>query len=347
MATARKLPSGSYRVRIWVNDIKKYKSFTAPTKKEAERMAADWLLDHEIQAERDNVLTFEKAALMYIEQRRATLSPTTISGYEVIMRNNVERIKEMPLDKLTPQIIQDWVNELTVSKTPKTVHNVYGFFKSVVTYHDIPLRLNKIQLPKKTRKFKRLPTAELVINTFKGTDIELPVLLAVWGSFRMSEILGIQVRDIQDGVLTINRVKVRVENEIVVKERAKTYDSNRQIQLPAPILSLISAAGKSDTDYIVDYNRNQIFKRFTRQMGKLGYQISFHDLRHVNASVMAALNIPDLYAMERGGWANTNTLKGVYQQTFTDERQRYDKVIDDYFNALYDTKYDTNNDKAQ
>ena len=42
MATAKKLPSGSYRVRVYVgasaNGKKKYKSITAPTKKEAERL---------------------------------------------------------------------------------------------------------------------------------------------------------------------------------------------------------------------------------------------------------------------------------------------------------------------
>ena len=43
MATARKLPSGNYRVRLFVgmeDGKRKYKSFTAPTKKEAERQAA-------------------------------------------------------------------------------------------------------------------------------------------------------------------------------------------------------------------------------------------------------------------------------------------------------------------
>ena len=76
-----------------------------------------------------------------------------------------------------------------------------------------------------------------------------------------------------------------------------------------------------------------------------GYGITFHDLRHVNASVMAALGIPDVYAMERGGWSNTTTLRSVYQQTFTDERNRIDKQIDDYFAGLYDTN-DIKNDTS-
>lgn len=43
MATARKLPSGNYRVRVYVKTTGKYKSFTASSKREADRMASDYL----------------------------------------------------------------------------------------------------------------------------------------------------------------------------------------------------------------------------------------------------------------------------------------------------------------
>lgn len=62
--------------------------------------------------------------------------------------------------------------------------------------------------------------------------------------------------------------------------------------------------------------------------------MTFHDLRHVNASVMVQLGVPDKYAMERGGWSTTSTLKSVYQHTFTTEREIIDKRIDDYFNDI-------------
>lgn len=62
--------------------------------------------------------------------------------------------------------------------------------------------------------------------------------------------------------------------------------------------------------------------------------ISFHDLRHMNASVMLALGVPDKYAMERGGWETDSIMKSVYQNTFSSERLMVDKKIDDYFNAL-------------
>ena len=56
--------------------------------------------------------------------------------------------------------------------------------------------------------------------------------------------------------------------------------------------------------------------------------------RHLNASLMLALGIPDKYAMERGGWSTPSTLKSVYQHTFTEERKKVDEQIDGFFNAL-------------
>lgn len=69
--------------------------------------------------------------------------------------------------------------------------------------------------------------------------------------------------------------------------------------------------------------------------------MSFHDLRHMNASIMLALGIPDKYAMERGGWSSDHIMKSVYQHTFTAEREAADEKIDRYFESLLDTIMDT------
>jgi hypothetical protein len=58
--------------------------------------------------------------------------------------------------------------------------------------------------------------------------------------------------------------------------------------------------------------------------------MTFHDLRHVNASMMAVLNIPDKYAQERGGWRSDHIMKSVYQQTFSADRADVDDRIDNY-----------------
>ncbi len=343
MATAKKLPSGAYRVRVYDKHTQKYKSFTAPTKREAERLANDYLdgLTSRISP------TLETAATEYINARAAVLSPTTISCYKVILKNNMTRLLNRPINEITPQEVQDWVNELTVQKTPKTVKNAYGFFTAVINYNDVDIKLKKIVLPKKTKQFKRLPTVSEVIDAIADTSVELPALLGVWLGMRMSEIRGIRKCDIDGNILTINQVVVVVDNKDVVKSAAKTYNSNRQLKLPPPIMDLIDRIDCSPTDRIIPDTRDSIYHKFKRLMLKQGFNISFHDLRHVNASVMAALNIPDLYAMERGGWSNTATLKGVYQQTFDDQRRQVDAIIDNYFTQIYATKCATKKEEVR
>jgi len=74
--------------------------------------------------------------------------------------------------------------------------------------------------------------------------------------------------------------------------------------------------------------------------------ITFHDLRHVNASVMALLRIPDKYAQERGGWKLDKVMKKVYQQTFSEERENVDKKIDDYFEKKMQHECNTKKKKS-
>ena len=49
---------------------------------------------------------------------------------------------------------------------------------------------------------------------------------------------------------------------------------------------------------------------------------------------MLQLGVPDKYAMERGGWSTTSTLKSVYQHTFSEEREAVNRKINEYFENI-------------
>ena len=66
--------------------------------------------------------------------------------------------------------------------------------------------------------------------------------------------------------------------------------------------------------------------------------MTFHDLRYLNAPVMALLRIPDQYAQERGGWKSDKIMKRVYTQTFAEDRERVDDTIDEYFENILNGK---------
>lgn len=334
MAKAKKLPSGMWRVLLYVgkdaNGKRIYKSFTAQTKKQAEADAALY----SVKKKKDSHdMTVGEAIDAYIQSKENVLSPSTIGGYRVTRRNHLQGLMDVPLDDVTNALVQEEINRCALSLSPKTLRNAHGLLSAALGVYlpDFTLRTT---LPAREHKIQALPTPQDVIQAVKGTDIELPCMLALWLSLRMSEVRGIRKSDIKDGILTIRNVKIKFGAKEFVKEQAKTYGSTRQFILPEYLVSLIDNKCTED-EYIVPMCAQTITKKLKRYvMHHCGKDITFHQLRHLNASVMLELGVPDKYAMERGGWASNNTLKAVYQHTFSKKRKEVDKQIDSYFEKL-------------
>lgn len=93
MAKAKKLPSGNWRVNQFIcrneNGKQVFESFTAPTKKEAEYLAAEFALKNKKPRE---ARTLGEAIDLYIASREGILSDTTIAGYQKIRRNDFQDI---------------------------------------------------------------------------------------------------------------------------------------------------------------------------------------------------------------------------------------------------------------
>ena len=95
------------------------------------------------------------------------------------------------------------------------------------------LDFEQIELPTVTPRLVELPPAKTVLNIIKGTDIELPVLLAAWLSFSMSEGGGTKSKSISGNYITIHEVVVDINNKPVRKELAKNPTRNRRLTDPA------------------------------------------------------------------------------------------------------------------
>ena len=336
MANAKKLPSGNWRIRVYVgcddNGKHIYKSFTASTKKEAEFLAAEYNLKRK---EKPKDINVGDAIDGYIASKENILSPTTIISYKNIRKNQLQDLMNVPLSKLTNIIVQASINKASCTLSPKSIRNAHGLLSAAVAMY-MPDFTLKTTLPAKEHKIKDLPEPKEIIEAINGTDIELPATLAIWLGLRMSEIRGIIYKDITGNILTIRNVKIAMAGQIE-KEKTKTYNSTRQLMLPERIIAMIGD-GQPD-EYVVKLAANTIYKHFVNIILKAtGKRMTFHDLRHINASIMLALGIPDKYAMERGGWSTSSTLKNVYQHTFSEERKNTDKKIDGYMENLFNEK---------
>lgn len=366
MAKAKKLPSGSWRCLVYshsetVLDDKGntvydkdgkpkkkriYESFTSDDpsprgKAEAELLAAQFAVKKE-NAHKPSNMTLREAINLYIDSSDALLSPTTIQGYRKIQRNAFVDIMDMPIKKISNDLFKQAVNR--EKKRPskknkkdikpikaKTLINEYGLIITVLREYN-PSGGYSVSLPEQEAEFKELLPPDVIFNVVKGKDIELPVLLAMWLSFSMSEVRGLtKSKSVQNGYIIINDVVVDVDNKPMRKNQAKEPTRKRKHKIPHYIQELIDKTDPG-VDELVPMSGHAIYMRWTRLLQKNDLpHMSFHDLRHVNASVMALLRIPDKYAQERGGWKTDKIMKKVYMQTFSEERERVDALIDNYF----------------
>lgn len=327
-----------------------YISVTADTRQEADLAKAELRADKR-KMQKPCHLTLYEAIDQYISTSDALLSPSTIRGYRTIQRNAFSSIMHMPLSDLTNTVLRDAMNteckRTTGKKNPKpisskTVINEYGLLSAVLNMY-APNIDHSVKLPQKEHNKHDISSPDVIYDIIKGTSIELPVMLAMWLSFTASEILGLtKSKSISpDGqFITIKEVIVKDSNfNAVVKNKGKQPDRDRTLRIPDYIKQLIDQV---ETDYLVTISGTALSKRFDRLIKKAGIpHMTFHDLRHVNASVMSLLNVPDKYAQERGGWHSDHILKSVYQQTFSSERAAIDEQVDNYFNDILFTDNDT------
>ena len=327
---AKELPSGSWRVQFRLNGERI--SVTADSEEEAIYKASAIKTGRQKKREKKSI-TVGECIDDYIESKKNVLSPSTIDGYKRIKNNSLSELCDISISKVTSLDIQKQVNYLAMSKSPKTVANAHGLLISVLNVYAPDLNI-KTTLPKIQKKIKQLPDAKDVLRTIRGTEIELPCLLAVWCPLRMSEVRGIKKSNISNGILTIEDTVITVDGEHIEKHSTKTVESTRIIRLPQYILTLINKLPENQ-EYITNLSGQAIYKRFVRLLEANNIKhMSFHDLRHMGASIMVLLGIPDKYAMERGGWSSPHIMKSVYQHTFSAEREAVDAKIDDYFNNL-------------
>lgn len=230
--------------------------------------------------------------------------------------------------------------------SPKRVSNEYGLIRSVLKKYNKNFNFDEIKLPKVAPRIPELLEPSEIYELVHGTDIELPVLLAIWFSFTVSEIRGLtKSKSLHGDYLTIREVVVDGEDGPVRKKIAKNEIRNRRHRVPKYIKDLIDQV---DGDIIVPMSGSALYQKWIRLQKKNHVKniITFHDLRHVNASVMALLQIPDKYAQERGGWKTDTIMKSVYQQTFSSERIKVDDTIDAYFENILQHECNTKKEKT-
>lgn len=358
MATAKKLPSGSWRVQVYAGKDatgkRQYLSFTRPTKKEAEYEALQFQLRYKEVSRDMTAMTVAEAMERYLQSKSEVLSPTTLRAYDALRRTHLQGLMDVRLNRLTPAMVQEAINReakpyvdvrgILRTPSPKSVRNIYGLLTAVLSEYHPDLRLNTTLPQKKIVEQTILEPDQIatLLHAVEGTEIELPVLLAVWLCMRSSEITGLtwDCVDFERKTITVKQALVRGKNNTWVQKGTKTVGSTRTLNAPDYIMDrLEKLRGTGTGERVFPFHGGILYARLKTVLRQSGLpDIRFHDLRHTSASVMALLGIPALYAQKRGGWSGPRTLQAVYEHTMQSKRNAVDMQIDSFFHSLLDEK---------
>lgn len=336
MPNAKKLPSGNWRCRVSIGKVNgkyKYKSFTAPTKKEAEYAANLYLMEY---GPNNSDPMFKAAFDEYCNDRESVISPSTILGYQRTRRKHFGQFEDCRLSAITEKKIQAFANHLAATHEPKTVKNVVSLLISVIRYANPNTHIN-IRYPQAKQTMYTIPTDKQLKEVIElaNRNMRISIMLASFGTMRRGEIVALYYRDVIGNTVHVCKDMVpSPEGGFVIKEFPKNTESDRLIDLPDNVIKEI---GQGEPDArIIPVSPTMITRGWERLRKKVGLEdVRFHDLRHYSASLMHAIGVPDQYIMERGGWKTDSVLKSVYRNTLTDKQNEFTKKTNDYFSKNF------------
>ena len=346
LPTVRQLPSGNWfcRLRIDGRDI----GITEATREKCQARALAYKTG--VLHARNEPLSVSLGAAIdqYIDARRGVCSPTTVATYEKIRAQYFQSLMPLKLSAITEKSLSMAVRKERARTSrrgkplsAKTIQSALAFVKGVLKENGVDL--GRVSAPEVKRQVVRLPDPPAVLQALQGSEIELPCLLAAWLSLSMSEIRGLtKSKSVLDGKLYISETVVRVkvgETQLpggekrgvyadVRKDGGKEEERTRCLDIPPYIAKLISQV---PGDVLVPLSVRQIERRFQALLKARNLpHMTFHQLRHMNASIMAMLGVQKEIARQRGGWKTNYTMDRVYTHVFDAPRQQADALIDAY-----------------
>lgn len=343
MATAKKLPSGSWRVQVYggkdANGHKIMRSFTAPTKREAERDAAVWAMERK----RKTVsLTLGDAMRSYIDTCRAQgYSPATIISYESKMKR-YSSITPYRLDRLNAREVQAALDKRSAEVRPSTLKSDYAFIHTVIKKYAPEIDLYGITLAKRSSR-KKAVLQESIARTIlqeaikKDADLFIYCLFTICAGLRPSESYALTWADISPnpvqisradgstfnaGMISIDKSTVKGDKGEYITKGTKSDAGTRSLCIDWSVFdSLYSIRQRgSDDERIIKLKPAAMSMRWSRFRKTLDIPegFRFYDLRHYYATSVAYSGASEEELARAMGHSNSAFSHNVYVEMFSE-----------------------------
>lgn len=285
---------------------------------------------------------------------RNRVKARTYERYAEIVRLHVTPvIGQIKLNKLKPlhleRIYEEAQKKGLAPQTVVHVHRVvYSALRQALRWQLVARNAAEAVIPPRAAR-RDIPPLEpsdvgRLIAGVAGTDLLMPVLLALGTGMRRGEVLGLRWGDVDLEAGTV-RISQTLQSDMTFNT-PKSHRSRRSITLPYPVVEALKRHRKvqnerrlllgdawQELDLVIDRGDGgpmppySLSQRFRAASTRAGVDVNFHGLRHGHASLMLALGIDIKVRSERLGHSTIAITGDLYDHVASDlDRQAADKI---------------------
>lgn len=274
----------------------------------------------------------------YIDKNDGVLSPATIRGYEIIIRNRFPAYIGKSFGSID---CQQMINTEAKTCAPKTVKNAWALITAALNDAKIPVPdVNLPAVPDSDEDFLDYEQILRFLDAIRDDPAECAALLMLH-SLRTSEALKLDAgTDVQPGpdglqLLIHGAVVPDKNNKWVEKATNKNRTSRREIPIMIPRLEeILPKEGKAIT-----IHPSTVRTRIEKACKRAGLPVcSPHDLRRSFASLAFHLGWSERLIQEVGGWNNAETVHRIYIKLAKKDVSGSIRAMKNYYQITTDSK---------
>lgn len=279
----------------------------------------------------------------WVDMYLPNIEETTRVGYKTKIKCYIKPLLgDILIGSLRAEHVQRMVNTmydrgLSPKNIRDTYNNINAAMKLAVKTRLVPYNpCDGVTLPKMKKYRAKVYQPQMIhtlLDTAKGTDMYLPILLLVTVGLRRGELLALRWDDIdlKNNILKVRRNMVRGANGYIIKP-PKSEAGIRDISIGEDVVNELKKARKKYMEDVLSYgigfqNLNLVirqqdgspmlpdsmsrkWRRFL-ESNKLP-KIRLHDLRHTNATTLIQAGVNPRVVQQRLGHSDVNITLNTY-----------------------------------
>lgn len=321
----KRLANGSYQGQPMYNG-KRY-TVTAPTLEEYKAKARDIKMGNvPVEQIPDDTPTLSELVERYLADIGDDVRETTLYEYNNKLKNRFPDAMDCYVDTI------DWqklINRERRNCADSTVATSWGLIKAALTHFGYAVPDVKAP-PLKSHKTHFLDDKEIIqlLEYVKGSKWEATIILLLH-SLRREEVTALNVEDIYDGFIHVNKTMVDSGDGPHIVELTKTEKSRRDIPVFYDRLYEILP----DTGRIYTFNHSYLARKVRSLCERAGVtECTAHDLRRSFASLAYSRGVPERRIMEYGGWSTPAVMHECYIRLYAKDSEKDAQPLKNYFN---------------